>query len=133
MSTGVRINWDGLPEVMKKTNAVLSKGMAAATLETNKGIVKAISRSQPVKRTASGNKYGLNPSKPGEYPKIVTADLRRSIGWKMIKTMNVPQGIVYTTSKYAPYLEMGGRSFMRRWPKNHLPQIAWAFRRGMLE
>ena len=117
---------------MKKANAVLSKGMAAATLETQKGITEAISRSQPVARSASGNKYGLDPSKPGEYPKMVTTDLRRSINFKIIKPYNVPQGIVYTTSKYAPALELGGRSFMRRWPKAHLPMIAWAFRRGML-
>ena len=101
---------------MKKAGAVLSKGMAAATLETQKGITEAISRSQPVARTASGNKYGLDPSKPGEYPKMVTTDLRRSIHQKVIKTWNVPQGIVYTTSKYAPALEMGGRSFMPKLP-----------------
>lgn len=132
MANSVRIQFDNLPAVMKKANAVLSKGMAAATLETQAGITEAISRSQPVARSASGNKYGLDPSKPGEYPKMVTTDLRRSINFKIITPYNVPQGIVYTTSKYAPYLEMGGRSFMRRWPKNHLPMIAWAFRRGMI-
>ena len=117
---------------MKRAQAVLSKGMAAATLETQAGITKAISRLQPTTRTASGNKVGLNPSKPGEYPKMVTKDLRRSIHAKIIKEMGVPKGIVYTTSKYAPALEMGGRSFMRRWPKAHLPMIAWAFRKGMM-
>ena len=117
---------------MKKAGAVLSKGMAAATLETQKGITEAISRTQPVARTASGNKIGLDPSKPGEYPKMVTTDLRRSINFKMVTDWGVPRGIVYTTSKYAPYLEMGGRSFMRRWPKNHLKLIAQAFRAGMI-
>ena len=132
MSNKVTINFDNLPEVMKRAQAVLSKGMAAATLETQAGITKAISRPQPTTRTASGNKVGLNPSRPGEYPKMVTTDLRRSIHFKIIKEMGVPKGIVYTTSKYAPALEMGGRSFMRRWPKNHFPMIAWAFRKGMM-
>ena len=132
MANNVRIEFNNLSEVMKRTNAVLSKGMAAATLETQKGITEAISRSQPTSRTASGNKIGLDPSKPGEYPKMVTTDLRRSIGFKIVKDFNVPRGIVFTTSKYAPALEMGGRSFMRRWPKGHLPMIAWAFRKGMI-
>ena len=117
---------------MKKAGAVLSKGMAAATLETQKGITEAISRTQPVARTASGNKIGLDPSKPGEYPKMVTTDLRRSISFKVIKESGTPRGIVYTTSKYAPSLEIGGRSFMRRWPKSNISQIALAFRKGML-
>jgi len=116
---------------MKKARAVLLKGMAGATLETQAGITKAISRPQPTKRTASGNKVGLDPSRPGTYPKMVTTDLRRSIHVKVIEEVDKIRGIIWTDSKYAPALEMGGRSFMRRWPKAHKPTIRAAFRRGM--
>ena len=134
MTTGVRIDLSKLPQVMKKIDVRMNAGMAAATLEANNFIVKAVSRTQPTMRTSGGALTGLDPSRPGEYPKVVTRRLMQSIGWKLqggeFGTSGTIKGRVTTNAKYAKYLEYGGRSFMRRGVKENLLKIGHAFIKG---
>ena len=42
-------------------------------------VIKSINVSQPVHRTSTGNRVGLDPSRPGQPPKRIHGDLVRSI------------------------------------------------------
>jgi len=117
-------------EVLKKADIKFNAGMAAATLEAQKYITEQISVGQDKKIYPSGRQVGLNPSKPGEYPKVVTSLLKKSIHTKTIKGFSLITGRVFTNMEYAPYLEYGGRSFMRRGVKENLGNIGKAFMKG---
>jgi len=132
MATGYRIELNNLPKVMNKIDQrIVDRGIAAATLEAHNYITKAISRTQPTTRLPSGELIGLNPSKPGEYPKVVSRRLMQSLGWKVKKQGDRAIGRVETDVNYARQLEYGGRSFLRRGIKENLHQIGKAFMRGI--
>jgi hypothetical protein len=67
-----------------------------------------------VMRNISRQGYG-RPSRPGEFPRMQTAKLRKSLGIRP-----APDGLgyrLYALAFYAPFLEYGpvrGRSFLRR-------------------
>lgn len=65
--------WYG-PQVIVATREILGNRIKAAGIYLRDKIKLKIGRTQPVR-----NGWGLNPSKPGEYPKIVTSWLRTGI------------------------------------------------------
>lgn len=74
-----------------------------------------LSRSQPVRRRVSEKgvtKVGLDPSRPGEYPKKVTAHLRNTVQSEYDPSRKVAR--VGTNTKYGKYLELGTRKMARR-------------------
>lgn len=85
-------------------------GMRDAMMIAEKEAKRLVSRTQPLHVTASGTLIGLDPSKPGEPPKIVTKELLNGIesgaktegdnvvGWL---------GVVGPADKYALRLERG--------------------------
>jgi len=131
MATGVRIELITANQFLKNTSPKWNAGIAAATLEAHGYITKHIKRTQPTTKTASGKLVGLNPSKPGEYPKVVSRRLIQGLNFKMKKDFGfLNKGEVYTKVKYARALEYGGRSFLRRGAKEGIHMIGWAFLRG---
>lgn len=131
MATGYKVELNNLPKVLKNIDQVSERGLVAATLEAHNKITKAISRTQPTTRTESGKLIGLNPSKPGEYPKVVSRRLMQSLGWKVKNTGLRLYGRVETDVEYARQLEYGGRSFLRRGIKENLSNIGRAFIKGV--
>lgn len=73
-----------------------------------------LSRSQPIRTLADGTKIGLNPSKPGQYPKMVTKKLRNSIKHKNATSGTKIEHIMYTKDKKARQVEHGTRKTAAR-------------------
>ena len=69
--------------------------------------VKKISRGQPVRRTASGRLVGLDPSKPGEPPKVVTARLKQSVTHVVNREEFKITAQIGTNVEYSRRLELG--------------------------
>jgi hypothetical protein len=70
-------------------------------------VKKKINRGQKTRTAKSGRKYGLDPSKPGEPPKVVTSALKQSIKGKVKKEKNIIRGAVGSNLVYARALELG--------------------------
>jgi hypothetical protein len=92
---------------LKSVKAQMEKNMAAALIHFAGAVQRKISRTQPRKRYSG--KYvsykGLDPSSPGSPPKILSAELVRSIAWEID-----PDGLsgrVGSGMKYATFLELG--------------------------
>lgn len=69
--------WHGT-KALDITHSMLAGRIERAADELHKYIKRQSSRVQPI-AVYNGVKYGLNPSKPGEYPKVVTTEFRKSI------------------------------------------------------
>jgi len=126
----VEINYNKLIQVTTKG---INAGIAAATLEAHQYITKRISKTQPIHVSHPGkHKRGLNPSKPGEYPKVVERRLLQGLHKSILKTSisSYHKGRIIADTEYAMALEMGGRSFLRRGMVADFPMIGWAFVRG---
>lgn len=78
MTKGIRIKWNDAP-VFKSTKKDIASRMGRVVQFMRAEVIKSINTSQPVHRTKSGNRVGLDPSKPGSPPKRVHGDLVRSI------------------------------------------------------
>ena len=101
--------------------------MAAVAAEAE--VVRLLSRGQPTRMTKStrahwedlgsrsgasvyvkghrGHRVGLDPSKPGEPPKVVTSRLKGSVTWKVKRLKRSLTAYVGTNVKYAARLEFG--------------------------
>ena len=108
--------------VQRKVVDVVSRNMEAACIHAQGEIVDIISRPRP-KARVGGIMKGLDPSKPGEPPKIVTSLLHGTISYGVKKSIRGVQGFVGVlqglSDKYGFFLEMGTskmepRPFVRR-------------------
>jgi hypothetical protein len=81
--------------------------MQSAVLLLQGAVQKRISRGQPVRRTPAGNLVGLDPSLPGESPKVVSSRLRTSIAHDVRQEPNMIVGRVGSNLTYARRLELG--------------------------
>lgn len=98
--------WNGAA-AMKQIVELAGKRIDAAGRVLKNGVVRSLSRSQRT-RGKGARRRGLDPSKPGEYPKLVTHNLRRSVVWEFDKRLVT--GRFGTNLKYGKYLQMGTRA-----------------------
>ena len=111
MSSGVR-RWDA-DKIIKLTEKEMRILMEAATTHVESVAVDLISRDQPVRRSKSGNQYGLSPAAPGEPPKVVTAHLRQSVTHVVEKVYRKIIGKVGTNVSYGKTHEEGTHPWLR--------------------
>lgn len=91
----------------------LQVGMLKATIFAVGEVKRGLSRGQPTRIAASGKRVGLDPSKPGEPPKIVENRLRNSITQEVKITRSSIRGFVGTNLDYGRFHELGERPFLR--------------------
>jgi len=72
-----------------------------------------LGREQPTEGTGT-KKRGLNPSKPGEYPKKVLGHLRRSVMAEYDPRIQTGRVGVGKDAEYGKWLELGTRKMKRR-------------------
>src|SRR5690606_2259671 len=77
------------------------------TLHLERKVIEKISIGQPAYTTASGRLVGLDPSKPGEPPHVLSGRLRQSITHQVEVGSNYVRGRVGTNVEYARRLELG--------------------------
>jgi len=91
---------------------------AAKTMNTNAKrtgmflsgeVVKLLSKGQPAKRVGKKNPrlIGLDPSKPGEPPRLLHGHLRNSIDYRIVKDRKHLDIYIGAHTPYARALEMG--------------------------
>ncbi len=97
--------------VMERANTRVE----AATIHLATRIKTAVSRSQPTTGTGT-RKKGLDPSKPGEFPKFVIGSFRRSIQWEVDRPLGgrALTGRVGTNDPRGRWFEFGTRKMKRR-------------------
>lgn len=88
--------------------------MLAATAHLEGAVKQEISVGQATRRTASGTLVGLEPSKPGYPPHVLTGRLRQSIAHAVTFEGQAVVGKVGTNVEYAPFLEFGTRRMEAR-------------------
>jgi hypothetical protein len=87
----------------------VKRGMRQAVQLAVKIAKEKVNRSQPTKAVGSG-RIGLDPSKPGEPPKVVTSHLKRNIRGKVKSSPNMVQGFIGGNLVYMRALELGSRA-----------------------
>lgn len=111
MTRGVK--WRG-PEFQKTIDATLVQRMGRTVIFLRDEVVKGLSRTQQTARSGRAL-VGLDPSKPGEFPKRVTGTLRRSIATQVQKVSRKIIGRYGTNIKDYPLaLEFGTRTIKAR-------------------
>lgn len=106
MPVRVEIKWEGDAFQRKLRDAIVA-GIEKAAESTAERARELVSRPNP---------DGRNPSAPGEPPKLVTGDLRESIGSTVQESEGNVTGIVFAGAPYARRLEFGfvGRDSLGR-------------------
>ena len=94
-------------KIVKAAGAEMHKRMLRAVLVVEGDVKQRIGRGQPVERDASGNLRGLDPSRPGEPPKVVTSRLRTSITHAVERTATAIIGRIGSNVPHARRLELG--------------------------
>ncbi len=132
VNRAVKIEWHG-ERVMGKLRAQLTRGLKSTARKLQTHTRRLVSRTQPIIITANGRARGMNPSKEGEPPKIVTRQLRRGIRTRVEsskKVIRVVLGVIGPASAYALRLERGyvgadslGRVFVQG-PRPYLSRAA---------
>lgn len=102
--------WHG-GEVTQKLRGILAIRLEKAARLLRSHIRTRSSRSQPIRGTGTRAR-GLDPSKPGEYPKKVIGMFRRSIAFEMDRKNLIAR--VGSNLKYARFLELGTRKMRPR-------------------
>ncbi len=103
---GIRLNLRP-KRLMSKVGNRLEKNMEVATVFVRDEVKKKLNRGQPTRTLRSGSVIGLDPSKPREPPKKITAQLQNSIRTKVIRRKNAIIGLVVTNLKKGRWLEFG--------------------------
>ncbi len=99
-------NWNA-DVVQRRIEARLKKGMKVAVQFLVGETKKSLNRSQPTTRAARGRK-GLDPSKPGEPPKKVSAQLQQSVTGKVeLFPGQRVEGYIGSNVNHARALEFG--------------------------
>lgn len=100
------ITWDARKakaEILRK----VERGMTRATLHLERKVIEKIGTGQPARTTAGGHLVGLDPSKPGEPPHVLSGRLRQSTTHQVEVGSNYVRGRVGTNVEYARRLELG--------------------------
>lgn len=95
--------WYG-PQVTQQVNNLAGKRVQAAGIQLKNRVREKLSRSQPTIGTGI-HKQGLDPSKPGEYPKKVIGHLRRNVADEFDAAAMTSR--VGTNVLYGKFLELG--------------------------
>ncbi len=93
-------------KIVRAAKGVVSKRMKTAVLILQGAVQRKISVGQPVVRSGKSLR-GLDPSAPGESPKVVTSRLRTSITHDVREEGDSVVGRVGTNVPYARRLEKG--------------------------
>lgn len=107
--------WYG-PQVQQRVRGDVGRRLDMAGRALRDFARVKVGRTQPVRiaQTAKRSRTGLDPSEPGEYPKKVTAHLRRNIQ-SQFDRMKL-EARVGTNVLYGKYLELGTKRGLRRRP-----------------
>lgn len=100
------ITWDTRKpkaEILRK----VERGITRGTLYLERKVIEKIGIGQPAYTTAGGRLVGLDPSKPGEPPHVLSGRLRQSITHQVEVGSNYVRGRVGTNVEYARRLELG--------------------------
>jgi phage gpG-like protein len=109
MSNDWELTWNGKAiGKMAAKRLKVNAERVARMLESE--VVKSLSVGQPVKRMSSGSMRGLDPSAPGDPPKLVTGRLRASIDHRVDKSRRYVDVYISAGTNYAKVLEYGGKS-----------------------
>lgn len=92
----------------------LQRGMGRAAVFVEGEVKKEINRGQRTVAGAGGKRRGLDPSKPGEPPKKVTARLFQSVTHRVVTLGLKIIGLVGSNVKYAAALEEGASGTVKR-------------------
>jgi hypothetical protein len=84
----------------------MERRMERALLIVESTVIRKLSIGQPVRRTASGRLIGLDPSRPGEPPKVLYGRLRQSVSHAQFKSGGTLHGQIGAHTVYARALEM---------------------------
>ena len=106
------MKWNGR-EAVSLINAEVGKRVDAAARVLRDRAKELISRGQPVRiygKAEGRSRKGMDPSKPGEPPKIVTAHLRLNVK----KESSGLRARVGTNVPYGKWLELGTRTMAAR-------------------
>lgn len=118
MPTKAKVKWNG-GTIFVSTKRDLVPRMGRVVQFLRAEVIKSINTSQPTRRSKSGNRTGLNPSKPGQPPKRVHGDLVRSITTEVTQESTAVIGRYGSTqNEKAKALEFGtskmaARPFLR--------------------
>lgn len=109
------MKWHG-EEALKRIHAEVGNRLQGAAMFIQGRVREALSVAQPTRLThpaAGGSRrIGLDPSRPGEYPKKVTGFLRRGVAYEVDRTRL--RARVGTNVPYGKYLELGTRKMAAR-------------------
>lgn len=86
---------------------LLERKFEAAALVIEQGVIRKIRVGQPVRRLPSGRLIGLNPSRPGEPPKVLYGRLLQSITHEVVRDGHTITARVGTNVIYGRRLELG--------------------------
>ena len=110
------MKWNG-GQAVSLINAEVGKRVDAAARVLRDRAKELVSRGQPVRiygKAAGRSRKGMEPSKPGEPPKIVTAHLRLNIKKEYSRTLLEARVGVGTNVPYGKWLELGTRTIAAR-------------------
>jgi hypothetical protein len=109
MSNDWKLTWNGkeIGEMAAKRLKVNAE-KAARMIEAD--IVRSLSTGQDAVRRGDGSLMGLDPSKPGQPPHLLTGHLRRSIDHRVEKHPKYIDIFVIAGASYARDLEYGKES-----------------------
>jgi hypothetical protein len=100
-------------DVKRRIEAKLVMNARRAAQEWFRQTKININRPQPT-RGAGAGRIGLEPSKPGEFPKRVTSEMFRRMTTAVVSTPTTVELHVGTNVHYAEYHEYGKRPFISR-------------------
>lgn len=102
--SNMHFEWNG-PKVLRKWEKDIQQRLTKVALLFERLVKKNLSR---------GNLTGLNPSKAGQFPKVVTGQLRASIRTKVKKNVAFIGTFTGVANKYAPIHEFGSRPYLSK-------------------
>lgn len=105
MASKVTVTWNG-KEVLAKAAKRLDMNGERAGMFISGAVVRSLSKGQPAKRV--GNRLvGLNPSKPGQPPRLLHGTLRASVDHRVKRERGHIDVIIGAYTPYARALELG--------------------------
>lgn len=107
-----KLIWFG-EEVKLRIMGQLEERLVASAIHLSATAKQNVSGAQPTVGTGT-SKRGLNPSEPGDYPKLVSSTLRTSIQWEKSNQEGKLSVRVGSNLVYGKYLELGTTRMKRR-------------------
>jgi len=107
--TTVTTEWNG-KELMIRAMRVMESNADRVGMMLHGATVRSMSKGQPVKRVGRGRKaylVGLDPSEPGQPPRVLHGLLRQSVSWRTEVRRGSITVYIGANTKYARALELG--------------------------